>query len=174
MTEVTVTPQEFSLVDFDATLIQELVAGLAERIGLGSEISVRIDETSPLARARVASGEPLVVEVDGGAFEDPKRPRQLSRLAVVDVLGRLLLRERDRRDVGFGAPDEDGLQLARSVAWDVYSVGRLGRLGYRTQRQRWLYHFRNRCGFSDAADRAFAEIWDSEQLSWSRLCELVP
>jgi hypothetical protein len=46
-------------------------------------------------------------------------------------------------------------------------VGRLSRLGHRVQRQRRLYHFRNRHGFTDAADAAFASLWEGEDLTWA-------
>ena len=72
------------------------------------------------------------------------------------MLGRLLLQALDRRDPAFGdPPPDDALSVAHRVAWDVYAVGRLQRLGYRAQRQRRLYAFRNRHGFTDAADAAF-------------------
>lgn len=173
MGSVTVTPQEFSLVAFDAGRIRDVVVELASRLGFDADLTIEVDETTPLARSRVAGPVPLVFRVDGGAFEDPKRPRQLSDEAVIDVMGRLLLRERDRRDEDFGAPEGDEPPLTHSVAWNVYAVGRMSRLGYSTQRQRWLYHFRNRCGFSDAADGAFAEIWGADRMTWSRLCELA-
>jgi hypothetical protein len=53
------------------------------------------------------------------------------------------------------------------VAWQVYCVGRLGRLGHQVQRQRRLYHFRNRHGFTDAADEAFDRLWSGEGLTWA-------
>ena len=46
-------------------------------------------------------------------------------------------------------------------------VGRLERLGYRAQRQRRLYHFRNRHGFTDVADAAFERLWTADGLTWA-------
>jgi hypothetical protein len=46
-------------------------------------------------------------------------------------------------------------------------VGRLARLGYPAQRQRRLYHFRNRHGFSDVADAAFDRLWTGDGLTWA-------
>jgi hypothetical protein len=86
-----------------------------------------------------------------------------------------LFRVRDRRDPAFGdAPPDDELPLAYSVSWDVYSVGRLVRLGYRhyDNRQRRLYHFRNRHGFTDAADEAFDRLWTGDGLAWADICAL--
>jgi hypothetical protein len=131
-------------------------------------VRIEVDETTPLGRAWTSSLEPLVLSVESGAFEDPKRPRHLSERSVADVLGRLLFRVRDRLDPTFGdVPADDDLSLPESTAWDAYAVGRLARLGYPAQRQRRLYHFRNRHGFSDVADAAFERLWTGEGLSWS-------
>ena len=50
----------------------------------------------------------------------------------------------------------------------MYCVGRLVRLGYKhhDNRQRRLYHFRSRHGFSDAADSAFERLWTADSLTW--------
>src|SRR5262249_59567028 len=80
-----------------------------------------------------------------------------------------------RRGEGFGAPPADGdLTMARAVAGDVYCIGRLVRLGFKhyDNRQRRLYHFRNRHGFTDAADEAFEVLWTSDNLTWSDIVAL--
>ena len=51
-------------------------------------------------------------------------------------------------------------------------MGRIGRLGHRVQRQRRLYHFRNRHGFTDAADAAFDRLWSGEGLTWADIVAL--
>ena len=45
------------------------------------------------------------------------------------------------------------------------------RLGYRhyNNYQRRLYHFRNRHGFTDAADAAFQRLWEAESLTWDEI-----
>ena len=60
------------------------------------------------------------------------------------------------------------------VAWDVYCIGRLVRLGFKhyDNRQRWLYHFRNRHGFTDAADDAFERLWTGDDLTWADITAL--
>ena len=176
MAEVTVTPDEFNFVDFDADLIRSIAERLIDLIGVGSDtvLTIEVDETSPLGRSSIASLDPLVINVESGAFEDPKRPRQQSETGTADVLGRLLLKAADRLDGAFGAPDlDDEAELPYRVAWDVYAVGRLARLGYRAQRQRRLYHFRNRCGFTDTADEVFDEIWTGDGLTWADLVNKV-
>jgi hypothetical protein len=170
MAKIVVSPERFSLVFFDAGRIAELAGQVADRIGLPDDLEVRIevDEKMPLGRTKIASLDPVTLSVEGGAFEDAKRPRHLSERGVQDVLGRMLLRVQDRLDPGFeAAPADEDLSLQQLVAWTVYSEGRCERLGLPTQKQRWLYHFRNRHGFSDVADAAFNRLWNADRLSWA-------
>jgi hypothetical protein len=167
---VEVRPQEFSMVFFDAAEIRAIAEKLAVEVGLPADlaITIEIDETTPMGRAQLQSIDPVVLSLESGALEDPKRPRQLEPDGAVDVLGRLLLEVHDRLDPAFGdPPPEDDLTLPESVAWQVYCVGRLGRLGHRVQRQRRLYQFRNRHGFTDAADEAFDRLWTGDGLTWA-------
>jgi hypothetical protein len=121
----------------------------------------------------IESIDPLRITVEGGAFEDPKRPRALAEHRVVDVLGHLFHQVRDRLDPAFGAPAlDEKLSLPHRVAWDAYALGRLERLGYDAQRSRRLYHFRNRHGFSDEADAAFDRLWSATDLTWTRITAL--
>jgi hypothetical protein len=176
MAKVTVTPESFSLVDFDNEAIANLASTLIAQIGLDiDELVIEVDETNPLGRVDIVATDPLTLRVESGAFEDPKRPRQMSEVSITDVLGRVLYQYADRLDPSFGAPDgsDDDIELPYLVAWQVYAVARLARLGYRSQRQRRLYHFRNRCGFTDAADAAFDAIWTADSLTWSELTALV-
>ncbi|HEX4867433.1 MAG TPA: hypothetical protein VFV32_07370 [Acidimicrobiales bacterium] len=172
---VHVQPEEFSMVFFDAHEIRALTEELAQEIGLPAELSITVDvdETTPLGRSVVQSVDPVVIHLESGALEDAKRPRQLDPVGAADVLGRLLLAVRDRLDPAFGdAPPDDDLPLPHSVAWQVYSVGRLSRLGHRTNRQRRLYQFRNRHGFTDTADAAFDRLWAAEGLTWAELVQI--
>ena len=56
----------------------------------------------------------------------------------------------------------------------LLSIGRLVRLGFKhyDNRQRRLYHFRNRHGFTDAADEAFKRLWTADDLTWSDIAAL--
>jgi hypothetical protein len=109
-----------------------------------------------------------VIKVEGGAFEDAKRPRQMSDRGIVDVLGRLLFRVKDRLDPAFGTPPTDQeLTLQQQTAWDTYAVGRAERAGLPVQKARRLYHFRNRHAFSDVADAVFNRLWSAETLTWA-------
>ncbi len=172
---VEIRPEQFSMVFFDTAEIRALVEQLVREVGLPAElaVAVEIDETTPLGHARVTSIDPVVLRLESGALEDPKRPRQLDADGAADVLGRLLLEVRDRLDPAFGTPPLEGeLTLPQASAWQVYCVGRLGRLGHRVQRQRRLYQFRNRHGFTDVADAAFDRLWTGESLTWADIDEI--
>ncbi len=167
---VEVTPETFTLVEFDAGEIRALTERLAKEIGLPDDLVVRVevDETTPLGMAKLASIDPVVLTFESGALEDAKHPRKLDPRSMADVIGRLLFEVRDRLDPAFAdAPADHELSLPLASAWQTYCVGRLSRLGHRVQRQRRLYHFRNRHGFTDAADSAFASLWDGEDLTWA-------
>lgn len=178
--DVTVIPSEFRFVSYDADLIARTAATIADAIGLSAHrIVIEVDETTPLARLALhlpgspvsdAQGGAIVVHAESGAFEDTRRPRHQSEAATATSLGRMLLRAHDRLVGGFGeAPTDDELSLAQVAAWEVYCVGRLQRLGVHVNEQRWRYNFRNRHGFSDRVDDAFAQVWASDALSWAEL-----
>jgi hypothetical protein len=169
MGTITVSPQEWQLVKFDSAEIETVASRLAGQLEIDRDIAIEVDEATPFGRVEVASIEPtIVLKLEGGAIEDPKRPRHLSDRVCADVLGRILHRVKDRLDPAFGdAPADADLTLQQSTAWDAYSVGRMARLGYPVQRQRRLYHFRNRHGFTDVADAAFERLWNGEGLTWA-------
>ena len=172
---VSVTPETFTMVDFDAAEIRVLAERLVRETGLPESTALEIEviEKTPLGRVRVESLDPIHISVEGGAFENPQHLRKLSADRVVDVLGVHLFQIRDRLDPAFGGPAlGEEIPLAHRVAWDVYAVGRLDRLGHRSQRQRRLYHFRNRHGFTDEADAAFARLWGAERLTWADITSL--
>jgi hypothetical protein len=171
---VTVSPPEFTLVLFDAPTIEATLSELMDRLGMGARaLRVDVDETTPIVRITIQDGDPIVLEAGSGAFEDPRQPRHLSPVHVVTNAGRALLRLRDRGDGSFAeAPADDDLTLPQVAAWDTYSVGRLGRRGYRVHEQRWRYNFRNRHGFTDVADAAFDRLWAADAVTWAELVTL--
>ena len=169
---VTVAPATFNFVLYDGDHIAELAAGVAGRIGLPDdlELHVDVDEASMLQRVEVveAGGGRVVVRVQGGAFEDRKRRRELSDDAVRSTLARVLYRVRDRMDPEFGpAPRDAELDLQQLTAWDAYSLGRAQRSGLADERGRRHYHFRNRHGFNDVADAVFERLWAGSGLTWA-------
>jgi hypothetical protein len=170
MANVSVTPQEFHFVKFDAAEIAALTSKIADAIGLPADtvIELDIDESTPLARVRTDSLDPIKLHVEGGALEDPTVPRTLSERLSADVIGRLLLRVKDRRAADFGdAPADAELDLQQQTAWDAACMGRLERLGYDVRKPRRQYHFRNRHGFSDVADAVFERLWAAESVTWA-------
>ncbi len=169
MGRITVSPEEFALVVFDAAEIEATVAELAGKLGLGDrDITIEVDERTPLGTSDLVSLDPITVTVESGAFEDAKRIRHMSRASVEAVMGRHLMRARDRLDPTFGDPPPDAeLPVELDTAWDVYAVARLERLGYPGQKSRRLYHFRIRHGFSDEADRVFERLWSADGLTWA-------
>jgi hypothetical protein len=165
-----VSPVEFRFVQFDAALIQRVADGLVQALGIDRPVRIEVDETTPLARVSVDIADTITLRVQSGAFEDSKRPREQSEIATAAVIGRALLRVRDRLHGGFGeAPIDDHLSLRQVAAWDTYAAGRLARLGLTLNQQRWRYNFRNRHGFTDVADAAFDRIWASDGLTWGEL-----
>ena len=170
MANVSVTPQEFHYVKFDAGEIAALTSKLADQIGLPADavIEVEIDESTPAGRVRTDSYDPIKLHIEGGAIEDPTAPRTLSDRLAADVIGRLLLRAKDRTAPDFGdAPADTELDLQHQTAWDTACMGRLERLGYDVRKPRRQYHFRNRHGFSDVADSVFERLWAAESVTWA-------
>jgi hypothetical protein len=171
----TVEPSTFTLVDFDAGEIAALTDELARKVGLGDDVAIliEVDETTPLGRTELVSLDPVHIRTESGAFENPKRIRQFSEDSATDVIGRYLLRAADRRRDGFGDVPPDGeLTVPQRTAWEVHAVGRMARMGYSVRRQRWLYAFRNRFGFTDQSDDAFERLWDADELTWAEIDRL--
>ena len=167
-----VSPQEYTYTTYDAAEIARIAEKLAVEVGLGdSTIELDIDESTPLARARVDSiEEPIRLHIEGGALEDPTAPRDLSERLTAETIGRLLLRVVDRRSGRYDdAPADDDLTLPELVAWDSHCLGRLERLGYDVRPPRRRYHFRTRHGFNDFADAVFDRLWGAASLSWAEI-----
>ena len=132
---VTVTPQTFNFVAYDAALIQRVAEELLASLGLADrDLNIEVDETTPLARTRVEVGDAISIRAESGAFEDTRRPRQQSEVATATSLGRVLLRVRDRLNGGFGdAPPDEDLTLAQVAAWETYCSRQARAAGHRRQ-----------------------------------------
>ncbi|CAN5649747.1 hypothetical protein BH10ACT2_BH10ACT2_02200 [soil metagenome] len=167
---VTVEPDEFRFVAFDSALIRTVGESLVAKLGIDRPMHIRVDETTPLGRIRAEIGDTIEVTVESGAFENSKQPRQQSEVATRINLARILLRVSDRLHGGFAdTPLDDDLSLPQMAAWETYCAGRSTRMGLRINKQRWLYNFRNRHGFTDVADAAFEQLWSADQLTWNEL-----
>src|SRR5687768_9172974 len=139
---VTVIPETFSYVSFDAAVIRRIADELIGALGMQDrQVTIEVDETTPLARTVLSIDDGvhdgIYIRADSGALEDTRKPRQQSETATATSLGRVLLRARDRLVGGFGeAPPDDKLSLPQIAAWETYSIGRLERLGIPVNRQR--------------------------------------
>ena len=173
MAGVTVTPESFSFVEFTNDEIVAAADQVRSQVGMEDrELLIDVNEESPLARVELISIEPISLTVEGGAFEDPKKPRHLSPVLTRLAIGTRMLQAGDRLDAEFGGPGlEDEIDTRMQTVWDVYSVARLARSGHPAHQQRWRYHWRNRHGFSDRADQQFDRVWNTEGLRWSDLVE---
>ncbi len=167
----TVTPDRFLLVDFDADMIGREADNIAALLGIDQPIVVNVDESTFLARVAVTDDQGTIfIDAESGAFEDTKRPRQQSTDVTRLTLAKALLRARDRLDGSFAAaPADDELTMAERAAWSAFVSARLARLGLPVVEQRSRYDFRNRHGFTDAADAAFELLWSADELDWPAL-----
>ena len=105
---ITVSPETFDFVSFDAAYIARIAQTVAERLGVADiDFAIEIDETSALNRISTdVSGSPARIMVHSGAFEDKRRPRQQSEVDTTLSIARCMLRAHDRIRGGFaGAPD---------------------------------------------------------------------
>jgi len=169
---VTVEPQAFAVVEFDAATIARVAADVAAHAGLPPALPIRIvvDEQSMLSQARLRSVDPIVIEASSGAFEDRSRPRRLSQANVADPLARLLQRVADRRSSAFAlAPAEEYLTPQEAAAWDVSCLGRAGS----PFEARHRYDFSICCGFGPAAQEAFDVLWHSAVIDWAGIAALA-
>jgi hypothetical protein len=173
MAKISVSPDAFELVNFDAAEITRIAGEVAAAVGLGADVPVQInvDEAVMMGKAAssVSDDGSVMVEVTGGAFESLRKAREFDEARCRSILGHALLRARDRLDPSFGTPPADAeLDVRREVAWASYIEGRLARLGILTGRpQRRIYHFRVRHGFNDTVDRVFDRLWNADGLSWA-------
>ena len=173
MAKVTVTPEKFEMVFFDADEITRIAEKVAEAVGLpdDTQVEINVDEAMMMGRSTVTiDGNRLVLDVMGGAFEDQRRARQMSAERTERLLAMKFMRARDRLDPDFGEPPADAdVTPGQGIAWDVYSEGRLSRAGMGTRQQRLRYHFRVRHGFNDVADELFHRLWNADKLSWAEI-----
>ena len=178
MTSITVAPDPFTLIGYDAAEIRTLVeeaAALAE-IPPGVDVALTVDEElfAPLTghMSDVVDGR-IVLWISGGNFEDNKRPTYFSADQARADLAVMLLRAKDRLSDDFAAapPDAD-LTRGERAAWDTYAVGRAHRLGIDARRPRQLYDFRLQHGFTDVTDAAFERCWEAGHITWEGIREI--
>ncbi len=168
---VTVEPTQFDKVEYDAGTIAALfreVAAKIDGIAPGTDIHLEIDQEEPTPRVSIRSLDPVVFHIESGALEETKQPRSFGPTQASLTFARLLIELVDRTTPAFGSPElGQPADLAPKAAWEVSCIGRATRLGFRAHKPRFLYNFRNRFGFSDAADAELERIWSLESPTWS-------
>ncbi len=175
---ITVTPDTYSKVEYDAAEIVAVVAEVRNRIAAIPDdlaVEVVVDEEEPTTRMRITSLDPLVFAVEGGCLEDTRKPRHFGVEMASVSLAALFIEYLDRANPEFGAPPlGEPSDFAQKIAWSASIHGRVQRLGYRIHRPKHLYNFRNRHGFSDEADRAFDALWSATDPTWADILGLCP
>lgn len=173
----TISPAAFTKVDYEPAHLAALfdrARGLVPEVPAEVEVELRFDEDRATTSARIASGDPWVAELDGGSVEDMQRPRTVSENQALVTFCRLLFEIADRLDPRFGAPAVgEPVDRALRTGWDAYCVARTGRRGPRVHEPRYRYDFRNRVGFSDAADACFDRLWTADGLTWAEIEDMV-
>ena len=175
---VRVTPDPFTLIDYDAKTIAAIIEDCAAIVGLPSnvDIDLEVDEElfAPLVGHMTDVTDGVVkLWISGGNLEDNRRPRSFSADQARRDFTIMLLRANDRLSDDYKeAPSDRELERGERAAWDVYAVGRAARLGVPVRRQAQLYEFRLQHGFTDVADAAFDRLWNAETITWAGLGEI--
>ena len=123
MTEISVTPDPFTLVPYDVDEIRVLVEEAAALAGVapGVDIALTVDEElfAPLTghMSDVVDGR-VVLWISGGNFEDNKRPCHFSPDQARVDLAVMMLRANDRLSEDFAAaPPDAELSRGERAAW---------------------------------------------------------
>jgi len=178
VSRVTVTPDPFTLIPFDAAAIAALVEDVAALVEFppGVDITVEVDEElfPPLTghMADFADGK-VALWVSAANLEDTRSPRTFAPEQARTDFAVMLLRAKDRMSDDFAdAPPDRELARGERIAWDIYAIGRAERLGMAVRRQRELYDFRLQHGFTDVADAAFERCWNSPTMTYAGIREI--
>jgi hypothetical protein len=178
VSRVTVTPDPFTLVPYEAATIAALVEDVAAMVDFPPDVEIHVDVDEELFApltghmSDIVDGK-AVLWISGANLEDTRAPRTFAPEQARLDFAVMLLRAKDRLSDDFaGAPPDRELGRGERVAWDVYAIGRAGRLGLPTRRQRDLYDFRLQHGFSDVADAAFDRCWAAPSMTYAGIREL--
>jgi hypothetical protein len=178
VSRVTVTPDPFTLIPFDAPTIASLVEDVAALVEFppGVEIDVAVDEElfPPLTghMTDVVDGR-ASLWISAANLEDTRQPRTFAPEQARSDFAVMLLRAKDRLSEDFAdAPADRELTRGERVAWDIYAIGRAERLGMEARRQRELYDFRLQHGFTDVADAAFERCWNAPTMTYAGIREV--
>ena len=173
--QISVSPEQFAMVSYDADEIANVVLDLCARIGITNPVSVEVDERTPLSKMSASvegtSSDSVVrLQFESGALENTKQLTTFGAPRARLSIGKMLLRASDRLSGQFDdAPPDLELTNPQNAAWDAYCGGRLERLGLSPVEQQYRYDFRNRFGFGDDVDADFDKLWSADDLTWSDL-----
>jgi hypothetical protein len=175
---ISVTPDPFTLIAYDADEIRAIIEDLAALVGIPSSVDIHLEVDEELFAPLVGHLSDVVdgaimIWISGGNFEDNRLPRHFAPVQARRDLTVALLRAHDRLTDDFAnAPADKQLTRAERAAWDAYASGRAERLGAPARRQASLYEFRLQHGFTDIADAAFDRLWQAEHVTWDGLREI--
>jgi hypothetical protein len=175
---VSITPEQFTLVPYDAAEIVAIVEDVAALVGFppAADIHLEVDEElfAPLVgHMSDAIDGRAKIWISGANFEDKKKPRHFSAAQARDDLTVAVLRAKDRLSDDFAdAPEEAKLARGERAAWEVWAQGRASRLGTPLRRQALLYEYRLQHGFSDVADVAFDRLLAADTMTWDGIREI--
>ena len=175
---VTITPNPFTLVDYDVDVIEAIIEDAAALVGFpaGVEIALEVDEElfPPLTghMADFTDGK-AALWVSAANLEDTRSPRTFAPEQARTDFAVMLLRAKDRMSDDFAdAPPDRELARGERIAWDIYAIGRAERFGMTVRRQRELYDFRLQHGFTDVADAAFDRCWNAPTMTYAGVREI--
>jgi hypothetical protein len=175
---ITVSPDPFTLIKYDAGEIAGIAEDVAAVAGIASNIDIQIDVDEELFAplvghfSDVVDGK-VVIWISGGNFEDSRAPTHFSATQAKRDLTLAMLRAHDRLTDDFkNAPPDRELSRGERAAWDAYTNGRATRIGISARRQASLYEFRLQHGFTDVADAAFDRLWDAPSMTWDGIREI--
>jgi hypothetical protein len=171
---VEVTPEQFTLVQYDAGVIAGIAEELASKVGLPDDVPVHIeiDEELPLpltgTTADLVDGR-AQLWFSGANFEDGRHRAVFNDQLARTDLAMALFRAADRLQGFADAPADEDLSDAQRAAWEAFAEGRAARLGESARKVRRQYVFRLYNGFTDVADDAFERLWTADRFTWTEL-----
>ena len=177
MSRVTVQPDPFTLIAYDAAEIGAIVEDCAALVGIPTDVDINVEIDEELFAPLVGHLSDVVdgrvkLWMSGGNLEDNRQPRTFSAAQARRDFTYALLRAKDRLGDFANAPADGELNRAERAAWDVHAVGRAERLGFPARRQATLYEFRLQHGFNDVADAAFDRLWNADSMTWDGIREI--
>ena len=177
MARVEITPEQFTLVKYDAGVIAGIAEELATKVGLPDDvpIHIEIDEELPLpltgSTADVIDGR-AELWFSGANFEDGRHRATFNEQLARTDLTMELFRAGDRLEGFADAPVDEELTDAQRAAWEALGEGRAERLGEGARKVRRQYVFRLYNGFTDVADNTFERLWAGDNFTWGELQSL--